>query len=116
MEQQNRAVALSYYTCAPLAWLPLACVLGALATTELVEQSDWAIFGIVLGVGVVLLGILLRMLMLCDRLVKDVLRRGQIGRNLAAGYLLATWLALAAVCLGAAPLVGGFLWLVVKTW
>jgi hypothetical protein len=52
--RQNRAVALSCYACAPLAYLPVTAILFAIATfvgTEMVRPSELLLSGMILLVG-----------------------------------------------------------------
>lgn len=121
--KQNRAVALSYYACAPLAWLPLGLLLLAGAhLTELAKPPGGAksptfeiaallwIFGSLATVGAVALAWLSTL-----RLYRSVFRPGPLRLAWTAIGITAAWVACVAFALVAVPWVFGFVVLVIQS-
>ena len=116
VRRQNRAVALSYYCCAPLAWTPLtAALLGIGWMTWKVQKYFLAetTLSLILAAGLALAGLqLVQLWGLPVLAAKRMTGRSGLGLlSLAIGLPLA-WAVLAALIFVGIPLVVGFVWLV----
>jgi len=123
VEHQNRAIALSYYACAPLLlWWPGVLVFEAgvlvmrLADTM---RSDTAFYGGIMLMGAGAAGVVIPAIMfLSNCLVLAKLAAGRSAGSLTAMSVLlpATWIALAALLVIGVPAALAFVALVVYTW
>jgi len=115
--RQNRAVAISRYACAPLAWLPLPVALAAAVVALTVSgyldyhpaPRDWmiliALACVILAVGWRTALVLLARTTHCGP-----------GRLVAAGIgLPLSWLLSAVIGLGVVPFAVGFIWIVIDS-
>ena len=116
---QNRAIALSYYACAPLAWLWLPCGLTALVAAVVSQPWGEHGFGATIGESAWLGALLLVTLIVLAGYVRTIqlmLRTTQGGvlRTLAlAAYLPTAWAALCCIILLAIPAAVAFCSLVI---
>jgi hypothetical protein len=121
--RQNRAVAVSYYGCAPLAWLPVGLLLVGAAVVLAVSQRNnfpptplaeiitvLTIFGAIGTVGPVIgaWGATLR-------LYRAAVRPGPGGFAAAAAGITAAWVACAVLALGLFPWAAGYVRLAVES-
>jgi len=117
ISQQNRAMAISGYACAPLA---LLFVPGIAALGFNLQSTHDLALSFVCGVSLCVFYASLPVVLLLWwwdtlRMMVAATQCG-LGRTLAAGALLpVTWAACAAVALGFFPAVAGFLWLMVDS-
>jgi hypothetical protein len=118
---QNRAVALSHYLCAPLAYSPLPiCLLGAAIWMHVIGVDDtkpqFRIFAMLLTAGCVLTAAVLFVIWLNSlRLMNRLLRAaGTRMVSLAIGLPL-SWLAGAVISLYVFPWLVGFVWLMIDS-
>lgn len=121
--RQNRAVAVSYYGCAPLAWLPIGLILiGTAAALTASQRNNFppspvaeiitilTIFGALGTVGPVV-GAWAATL----RLYRAAVRRGAGGLVAAALGITAAWLGCAVLAFGLIPWLVGYVRLVVES-
>ncbi|MEX0775952.1 MAG: zinc ribbon domain-containing protein [Phycisphaeraceae bacterium] len=122
VEQQNRALALGYYACAPLAYLPLivvfilACVVGMVVAEE---YADWpmetaAELLFVVGLGC-LAGIPVAFWRTCLSMASHAARRESGAIVLMAITLPLLWLLLAGLILGLIPFLILHTWFIFRT-
>lgn len=124
VERQNRAVALSYYACAPLLLLPIAAVLwlAGVILFDLGDAVDEPVFVIIGLLGLALPGGALAVLgiggfwVATARLAGDAAERTGFGRlTLMLGQPAACVL-LAGLILVALPAAGWYAWMMWTTW
>lgn len=123
VEQQNRAVALSYYACAPLVFGVLPIVLAPIGLVMIDEGDDifsgdhWLVMA---GAGVFFGGLLLGLFVFAAfmfsvlRMARQTAQRSGFGRLGMAGSLLVLWLVLALVCLVVLPGVLVYIYFVIR--
>ena len=119
--RQNRAIALSYYTCAPLAWTPVTAALLLVGVTAYGDTIGWwfsdgqvadpafpaMAVPFVLGYGLAaaqLLGWWLVSVQMCRR----VAQRRSLGTTTLAGALPVCWLLLGVLILVGTPILIGY--------
>lgn len=115
VERQNRAIALSYYASAPLAFLPLAGVIlavgvaAAMVADDLRQPTWWYVALAVVLIGAALLGVIpLGWWRRCLELASATVQRQGGSLALMAICLPITWLLLAATFLVLIP--GAIVW------
>ena len=122
MEQQNRAVALSYYACAPLlAFVPAGAMLVvAVCLTQSSPQPAWSI-SLAAAVGLLIAGALLAVVALaafwsvCLAMARRGAHRETLGLAVMAVALPACWAVLTVLCLLGPLLVAGLVYAIVQT-
>lgn len=117
IERQNRAIALSYYACAPLAWVPVA--LGSFACATLLGQDGapksllpWVALCVVVGMlssFAAILGWWWATFVLTNRTTN----RSGIGAALFGAVVPILWAVIAAIVLGGLPLAYAFVAMVI---
>ncbi|HEX4792244.1 MAG TPA: hypothetical protein VH370_00545 [Humisphaera sp.] len=119
--EQNRAIAISRYACAPLAWLPIAG-LGAIPIAVLAyfnanipAQFGWLIITIGLVVELFLLAILIASWWGTLRLLSMTTRCGWGRWSIAAIGIPAGWIVSASIGMLLVPCIAGFISIVIES-
>jgi hypothetical protein len=123
VEHQNRAVALSYYACAPLMWLPLIVLARWSGLDLIITGNKWMPYDTLINTGGILcifafaavVGLLGMFIGICVTMARHVARRDATGLLLMAVMLPMTWLVLLGFFLIVIPAVVGYLTLMVYT-
>jgi hypothetical protein len=119
VSRQNRAIALSYYSCAPLAWLWLPCGLTALFAAVVSQPWGQHGFGATIGVGAWLGAIMSVTLIVLAGYVRTIQlmrrtnHRGVLRTLALAAYLPVAWAALCCITFLAIPAAVAFCSLVI---
>ncbi len=123
LEQQNRPVALSYYCCAPLAWLPVPCAM--VLTTYLLIRCQVFLVDSMPAMGLILACVLFTVYF-CIRIATEWLwelsglhHRATQSESVRYGLffilLPLLWLVLAGILLVGIPLIIGYVALVISS-
>ena len=122
IEQQNRAVVLSYYACAPLLWLvpglPLLMLGLSYLSWRITGRTPALDFtGIALAIGgIVLIAVAFGEFWGVSLLMaRRAARRGSLGLSAMAVAMPGCWLVLTILCLLGPPLMGAMTWAMIET-
>lgn len=122
VEQQNRAVALSHYACAPLLWfifsliaIGLAILAGIVADRSGIDGLYWVAFafGMPGGLSVVLTAA--AFLFVCARMAQHTSHRTGLTRLMLWLVLPVLWLLWGGLVFFVLPMVGVYLYIIVQT-
>jgi fumarate reductase subunit C len=124
LETQNRAIALSYFACAPLVYLTLAIILGtfggqAMNLAEEIHGPDWlSIMGAaaLIAAGCVGLTAIIAPWRVATVMAASVARRGAPGKLTLALGLPVLWTLLLVLLAIGLPLSLGYIMLMLRTW
>lgn len=125
-EQQNRTLALSYFACAPLLFLPPAILLGAAGVllmnlfnhTHTLSGTTWFYVGAGMLIAAAILGLssIVAFWRVCTSLAGTLAQRGTGGKLLLALSLPWLWALLFALFALGMPLAAGYTALMIQTW
>lgn len=114
--RQNSAIALSYYASAPLLWIPILCVAGALMplVERLFPHDRHMRESILIGLGLFIVAIFLFMLLSMGLSVSRLVKAVSGGFFAYAGIFICGILSI-ALALGAFPWIVGFVTIVIDS-
>ena len=122
IEQQNRAIALSHYACAPLLWLffsavaiGLAILAGLIADESGIDGLYWVSFAFGMPGGLSVFLAVAAFLFVCARMAQHTSNRTGVTRLMLWLILPVLWLLWAAVMFFVLPVVGMYLYIIVNT-
>lgn len=122
VEQQNRAVAISHYACAPLIWFSLAVVLfgiamviGAVANSYDADPGRWIAVVVVMLSWLIVLLSLAAYVFTCARMVQFAAHRNGLVRGLLWVVLPISWLGFGGLTFFVLPSLGYFAYVMIQT-
>lgn len=121
VEQQNRAVALSHYACAPLLWLVfsavaigLAIIAGLAADKSGIDGLYWVSLALGIPGGLSVFLTVAAFLFVCARMAQHTSNRTGVTRLMLWLVLPVLWLLWGAVIFFVLPVVGMYLYIIVR--